>query len=272
MPELPEVETIVTGLKPNLEGKLIHDVQVFNKRTITNPKDIEDFIATIKRTTINEVTRKGKYIDIILDNKMHLIIHLRMTGQLIYSNKEMDFTHLRAMFKLDNGLLYFNDIRKFGTISLLHQDELLLEKGYHTLGVEPLSNEFSDCYLKEKIKGTRPVKNFILDQTVIAGLGNIYADECLFLANINPKRPVNTLDDMEITLLVDAIKEVLSKAIENRGTTFSDYKDSYGGKGENQNFLKVYGRGKEDCLKCGKKLFSDKIGGRTTVFCLDCQK
>ena len=272
MPELPEVETIVMGLKNSLEKKTITEVKVLNERTITHPKSTVEFYELLKNKEIVEVKRKGKYIDIILEGGSHLIIHLRMTGQLIFSETPMEFTHLRVRLLLNKGILYFNDIRKFGTMALLAPENLQLEKGYHSLGVEPLSEEFNLEYLAKKIRGGRPVKNFILDQSIIAGLGNIYADESLFLSNINPKRPINTLQNHELEALVRSIKEVLDLAIINRGTTFSDYKDSTGGKGSFQNFLKVYGRAKGQCMNCHSILVSDKLGGRTTVFCLNCQK
>ena len=272
MPELPEVETIVLGLQQNLLNNSILDVEVFNDNTIKHPGSIAQFIKSQLTTKILNVKRRGKYIEIILDNSQHLIIHLRMTGQLLFSLEPMELNHLRVKWVLERGTLYFNDIRKFGTISLLDEDYLHHEKGYWSLGVEPLSESFDLKYLKGKIKGFRPIKNFILDQRVIAGLGNIYADECLFLAGILTKRPINTLTDDELEKLVIAIKDILLKAIENRGTTFSDYKDSYGGKGGFQNLLKVYGRSNDICLICDKTLLKDKLGGRTTVYCPNCQK
>lgn len=272
MPELPEVETIVRGLRDKLVGNKVIGVEVLNKSTIKHPKDFLGFEKNIINKKIQEVKRRGKYIDILLEGITHIIIHLRMTGQLLYSEKAIDLKHLRIIWHLERGNLYFNDIRKFGTVSLLSEDELDKEKGYWSLGPEPLESDFNLEYLKQKIKGNRPIKNFILDQSIIAGLGNIYADESLYLAKILPNRPINTLKDKELVALIKAIKKVLEDSIENKGTTFSDFLDSYGGKGNNQNYLKVYGRAKQNCYSCDNVLLKDRIGGRSTVFCLNCQK
>lgn len=272
MPELPEVETVVRGLRDKLVGNKVLGVSVLNTNTIKNPEDISRFEEGLNNKKIQDVNRRGKYIVILLEDYMHLIIHLRMTGQLLYSDDNLELTHLRVVWNLAKGKLYFNDIRKFGTVSLLASGELEKEKGYWSLGVEPLDDDFHLGYLKGKIKGNRPVKSFILDQSVIAGLGNIYADESLYLAKILPNRPINTLNEFELKSLSGAIKHVLAQSIKNKGTTFSDFVDSYGGRGSNQNHLKVYGRGKENCYECGTTLVKDKIGGRTTVFCLNCQK
>ncbi|SHK10289.1 DNA-(apurinic or apyrimidinic site) lyase [Anaerobranca californiensis DSM 14826] len=272
MPELPEVETIVRGLKPKLEGNRILEVEVYNENTIKNPESVKEFKERITGKKIIEVKRRGKYILFILEDFAHVIIHLRMTGQLIYSEKQLSFSHLRLEAKLSKGFLYFNDIRKFGTISLLAKEDLAKEKGFWTLGVEPLGESFGFEYLKSKLVSSKPIKNLLLDQRVIAGLGNIYVDESLFFAGISPFKPAKTLSPEEISKLVSSIKFVLTKGIENKGTSFSDFVDSYGGKGTNQNFLQVYGRGGEQCRICGKVLAKGKIAGRTTVFCLHCQK
>ncbi|SES75910.1 DNA-formamidopyrimidine glycosylase [Anaerobranca gottschalkii] len=272
MPELPEVETIVRGLRSKLECNRFIEVEVYNENTIKNPKCIKEFKERIEGKKIREVKRRGKYILLILEDLAHVIIHLRMTGQLIYSEDQLNFSHLCLSAKLSKGYLYFNDIRKFGTISLLPKDDLAKEKGFWTLGVEPLEESFGIEYLKSKLDTGRPIKSLLLDQRVLAGLGNIYVDESLFLAGISPSKPAKTLSDEEISKLVSAIKFVLTKGIENKGTSFSDFVDSYGDKGTNQNFLQVYGRGGEKCKVCGNVLAKDKIAGRTTVFCLYCQK
>ena len=168
--------------------------------------------------------------------------------------------------------MWFTDIRTFGTLYLVTNDDAYID-GYETLGPEPLSAGFTFEYLEPLAKKARkPIKTFILDQKVIAGLGNIYADECLALSGINPLRHANTLDSEEVQALCEAVNAVIAQVIKNRGTTFRDYKDGEGKSGENQKYLLVYVRGCKPCKKCGDALATAKVCGRGSVYCQHCQK
>ena len=173
---------------------------------------------------------------------------------------------------LNEIALTFGDIRTFGTLYLVTNNDAYIE-GYETLGPEPLSEGFTAGYMRPVIaKSRKPIKTLILEQTFIAGLGNIYADESLALSGILPMRTANTLTDEEIDRLHDAINKVIAQGIANRGTTFRDYKDGEGNKGDNQNHLLVYGRKGLCCKMCGGELLGTKVGGRGTTYCPHCQK
>ncbi|WP_350344386.1 bifunctional DNA-formamidopyrimidine glycosylase/DNA-(apurinic or apyrimidinic site) lyase [Proteinivorax tanatarense] len=271
MPELPEVQNVVDGLKI-LQDRYVEDVKVYNVNTVKNPNTSDDFEDILEGKKVLDVFRRGKYIVFQLDADYKLITHLRMTGALVVGEKEVTkYTRVGFLFS-KNLAVNFNDIRRFGTMSLLHQEELYKEKGYFNLGVEPLSKEFNHRYMLGKLSSNRAIKTVILDQTIIAGLGNIYADECLFLAGIHPNRKGRELTKQEACILVDKIKLVLEKAINCGGTTFRDYKNSKGESGNFQQHLHVYGRKGQKCLLCNKGLKNSKISGRTTVFCPNCQR
>ncbi|WP_353892674.1 DNA-formamidopyrimidine glycosylase [Proteinivorax hydrogeniformans] len=271
MPELPEVQTVVDGLQI-LKDRFIEDVEVYNDNTVKNPNTKSEFENILKGKKVLDVFRRGKYIVFQLDGEYKLITHLRMTGRLV-AKEDVISKYTRVRFVFNDGLkLNFNDVRKFGTMSLLHQDEMFKEKGYFNLGPEPLSQDFNKEYLLSKLASSRAIKTIILDQTKIAGLGNIYADECLFLAGINPQRQGKSLTKDEASLLVDKIKLVLENAIEYGGTTFRDYRNSKGESGKFQECLFVYGRKGQLCLSCHNELLHEKIGGRTSVFCPNCQR
>lgn len=273
MPEMPEVEQVRKTLAPRITGKKITSVEVYLDRLVKHPT-VEKFVEGLTGKTILEVGRRGKYLVLHTAANQKLIVHLRMTGALIAQNSELEAPpYAKIKFTLSEGVtLWFTDIRTFGTLYLVTDNDAHID-GYETLGPEPLSVGFTPEYLQPLAKKARkPIKTFILDQKVIAGLGNIYADECLALCGINPLRIANTLNEEEVKVLCEAINAVIAQGIKNRGTTFRDYKDGEGKSGENQKYLLVYGRGGKPCTKCGEPLATAKVGGRGTVYCQYCQK
>lgn len=284
MPELPEVETIVSDLNKKIVNKKINKVDVRLKKIIKT----KNFIDVLLGNIIKKVFRRGKLIIIELKNNNYLLIHLRMTGQVIYQEKEKiiagghsdnnydlkklpnKYSHVVIYFN-DNSKLFFNDQRQFGILKIVDSDGL--KKEYEKFGIEPLSPEFDTKYFEKSIKNKKKnVKAFLLDQKYIAGIGNIYADEILFRAEVQPMRSINSLNKKEIKNIVESTKYILRKAIQNRGTTFNDYVDADGNKGKFINLLKVYSRGGEKCKKCKNILTKTKIAGRGTVYCSKCQK
>ncbi len=272
MPELPEVETVVRGLARTLPGRTIIGVAVFWAKTVTGAP--QEYGPALVGRSFTAAARRGKWIVLGLDSGDSLIIHLRMTGNLVAvgaGTPPLRFEHLAI--ELDNGLeLRFADQRKFGRVLFLPGgDRAYLEQ---RLGPEPLGSAFTATRLAEILaRRSAPVKNVLLDQSAIAGIGNIYADESLFVARIHPLRPANSLDPDEIRRLHRAIRRVLTLGIARRGTSFSHFIDGQGNSGENQSFLHVYGRGRkaDACPRCGRPLSLLVIGGRSSHFCPHCQ-
>ena len=271
MPELPEVETVRRTLAPHLLGRKITDVEIYLDRLIKYPKP-EQFVKELKGATFNNILRRGKYLIFSFDNQKLLIVHLRMTGALVASSYEQPPDYSKIKFKLSDGnYLWYTDIRTFGTLYLVHTGENIV-KGLSELGPEPTKEQLKLVYLK-KILATKkaPVKNVLLDQKNIAGLGNIYVDEALALSGIRPDRKADELDGMEIKKLHKAILAVIAQGIENGGTTFRDYKDGEGKKGSNQEYLCVYGRRGQPCRTCGSSIEYMRVAGRGTSYCPKCQ-
>ncbi len=267
MPELPEVETICRELKQTILGQKIEIIEVFKESSFQNLTRFkpEEFYQTILN-----IQRHGKYIDIELENKKHIIIHLRMTGKLIYTRdiSETDkYTRVRIGME-QKGYLLFHDVRTFGKINLVNRAEDI--QSLKELGIEPLTDSFEGEYLFSLCKDRRSsIKALLLNQKIIAGLGNIYVQEALFDSFINPERSSSELNEKECERLVASIKKILLKAIECNGTTISDFRRVDDKKGEFQNFLEVYG--KKICISCGHELKVIKQSGRTTRYCTYCQ-
>jgi len=273
MPELPEVETIVRGLKKIIIGKLINNVIIREAKLIGYP-DEEGFIEGIENREIIDIERRGKYILIRLNEEKTLVFHLRMTGKLLVKEREeIPDKHTHIIFELDNGLdLRFNNIRKFGRAYLIDGDNWQNAGGLSKLGPEPLSPYFTFDDFKNALKKRKTrIKALLLNQGFIAGLGNIYSDEALFRAGISPTRKADSLTDQEIAALYQAIRLILELGIEYGGTTFSDYLNAIGEKGKFQYQLQVYGRTGEDCLCCGQKIIRERVGGRNSHYCPHCQ-
>ncbi len=274
MPELPEVETVKCSLERKIIGVTILKTEILLEQIIKMP-EISEFKAKISGRIIQNITRHGKYLKIHLSGAYVMVIHLRMTGQLLYmAADEPVARHTHIIFYLNNGAqLRYVDIRQFGTLYLLPSAETNKLKGLSRLGLEPVNKEFSREYLKEKLQSrTKKIKQVLLEQEIIAGLGNIYADEILFAAKINPHRPANSLATEEVSLLHAKIVEVIQEAIEHRGTSVQNYIDGNSEKGNYQNFLKVYQREAQNCVRCDAKIKKEKLAGRGTHFCPECQK
>jgi len=264
MPELPEVQTVVNDLCKIIIGKEIIQIEEFYPNTLRITCEESNYCSVV-----SAVERRGKYILILLENNYAIIVHLRMTGKLIYEENDQELLkHERArIYFNDDTYLRFDDVRTFGTIDCLNQNEF--PQYFAKLGIEPLSDEFNYQYLKDKMKTINsPVKSFLLDQSKIAGLGNIYVCEALFRAKIYPLTAAKNVKLNQIKKLVQEIRSVLIQAIECNGTTISDYRRVDDKTGTFQNFLQVYG--KNVCTK-GHKIEKVKIGGRSTYYCPVCQ-
>lgn len=273
MPEMPEVETVRRGLAPRLSGKTIVAVDVRLPRLIKNC-DRETFAAELEGAAIVELRRAGKGLILELSGERALAIHLRMTGRLyLRSAQEEEGKAVRIVLTLDSGeRLIYADVRTLGTLHLVKLAELASVSYLAKLGPEPLSAAFSLAYLRKTLAANRGrIKGFLLDQSKIAGLGNIYVDEALHRARIHPCRPTADVTDAESARLFAAINEIIQTAIDNRGTTFRDYVDGEGKKGNNQQFLAVYGRTDEPCPDCGTMVRKIVAAGRGTHFCPRCQ-
>ena len=274
MPELPEVETIVRGLNKKLLGKKITTVSVYEEKSLLQGKDF--FIKNIENFSIVQIFRRGKLLIFELSNKMTLLFHLKMTGRLVIAEdisvKKENTQQARIQFVLEDGQeLLFSDQRKFGYAGLFTKESLKDFSFLKTLGKEPLTislTEFNDA-LKKTNTG---IKNFLLSQKYLAGIGNIYADESLFHAKIHPNRKTAELSNKEKEALLLSIQKVLLKAIAENGSSIRDYRDAGGNVGAFQNFFYVYARKNESCKVCTTMLSTEKIAGRTSTFCPSCQK
>lgn len=277
MPELPEVETIRRGL-----AKFIVKDKI-KKTTILCEKSFQGQPET---ATIKNIRRFGKALIIDLDNEKSLMIHLRMTGQLIYDGKEryaaghpsenfidnLPNKQTRVILELENGTLYFNDQRKFGFIKVLDTKNVENDPFIKKLAKEPWDMGGEEFYQKLK-KHNAPIKATILDQTIIAGLGNIYADEALFKAKIHPKTKASKLTKKEVEELLEAAKYVMEKSIESGGSTLKDYKKADGTKGDYlDKFAQVFNKQGQPCPRCKTKIEKIKVAGRGTHICPNCQK
>ena len=272
MPELPEVETIRRDLLPLVRGRTISEAWVSpNAPRLVQLLPPEEFCRQIAGRRIEDISRRGKYLLFRLDIGLRWAVHLRMTGRLLHdANACPETPYLRATFHLDDGAwLCFIDLRKFGTMWLIDEESLVTAK----LGPEPLGDEFTPAYLHALLKRrSAPVKAVLLDQGAIAGIGNIYADEALFIAGINPRRAANTLSKQRAARLYEGIQETLEVALGDRGSSFRDYLDPSGREGGHQLKVKVFRRTGLPCYVCGTPIRRIKLGGRSTHFCPKCQR
>jgi formamidopyrimidine-DNA glycosylase len=263
MPELPEVETIRREILPFVKGKTFSGLEIIDHRNIKgiSPKQLEK---KLSRKKILGIERRAKYLVFPLSPGGYLVVHLGMTGRLLFAPDG----YVKIVFKFSDGKkLYFSDARLFGKVRYFDEDPKL------ELGPEPFSKEFTPARLKEMLaKKKIAVKVALLDQKMLSGVGNIYANEALFRAGIDPRRKTNSLADSEIKKLHAAILAVLSEAIKLRGTSDSWYVDASGKKGGFQERLKVYGRKGEPCYKCRSKVVRISLGQRGTFYCPRCQK
>lgn len=275
MPELPEVETVRRILDPGVVGRTITGVSVGTfSGVLDTTLEGADPAATLVDQTIAATSRRGKYLMLHLQDDLVLIVHLRMTGRLLLvstSDPPIRFQH--AALQLDNGQdIRFGDQRKFGRLTLAtSHDVAILDR---KLGPEPFAKSLEASSLKTSL-ARRPgkIKNALLDQTMIAGLGNIYVDEALYRSRIHPERASNSLDMDELRRLLRAIRVVLNQSLMRQGTTFSSFENPYGEPGSNGRFLRAYGRAIDGglCLRCGTPMSRIVVGGRGTTFCPRCQ-
>ncbi|NEP55466.1 MAG: DNA-formamidopyrimidine glycosylase [Symploca sp. SIO2G7] len=281
MPELPEVETVRLGLNQVTLAQPIRGGDVLLSRSIAHPINMEEFLEGIKQVTITNWQRRGKYLLAKLANSEGdagwLGVHLRMTGQLLWLNQEeplQKHTRVRLFFP-DNWELRFVDIRTFGKIWLVKPSQTLesIITGLAKLGPEPFCDEFSVEYLVRKLHHRqRSIKITLLDQSLVAGLGNIYADEALFLSGIRPETLCRALKREQIERLHKAIIQVLQTSIESGGTTFSNFLNVLGVNGNYKGIAWVYSRTAEPCRVCGTPIKRLKLAGRSSHFCPNCQK
>jgi formamidopyrimidine-DNA glycosylase len=274
MPELPEVETIRTNLEPKLLGRRFEDVEILDSR-LTRPVDPAEVAAELTGERVAAVDRRGKYLIVRFESGLVLLIHLRMTGKLAYSKNGASAAapHLRAVVRLDDGSdVTYRDVRRFGTWLVLGPDELEPYLAAR-LGIEPLGPGFSGRDLSERLGRRRgPVKGVLLDQRTLAGVGNIYADEALWRARIDPRRPADELQPPEIGALHRGLRRALEAGIARQGATLRDYRTPDGEAGGMQHEFKVYGRGGEPCSRCGTPIEKTRVAGRGTWFCPACQR
>ncbi len=293
MPELPEVETIKQDLEKKILHKKIEQTKVRDVKIVKNNKNF--FQKEIKNNFFTEIDRVGKILIFKLGKRdQSMLVHLKMTGQLIFECKnnfiagghsldnssfsagvggDLPNKYTRVIFYFSTqARLFFNDLRRFGYVKLVSNQEL--EEIKKDFGIDPMKSDFTFKNFVQALKGTRvEIKKVLMDQKRIAGIGNIYADESLFLSAIAPYKKTDKLKKRELEELYQNIPKILKKAIKYRGTTFSNYTDGEGKKGNFSNFLKIYGRKQgEKCNRCAGTIKKTKIGGRTTTYCDKCQK
>jgi formamidopyrimidine-DNA glycosylase len=274
MPELPEVETVRRSLELALPERSFVDLEVRQPR-LRFRVDEERLHGLVLQRRVIKLTRRAKYIIVHFAGGSCLILHLGMTGQLLLlpALEPLD-KHDHVIFTLDSGQqLRFRDPRRFGAIAAVEEDALHQHALLRHLGVEPLSPEFTPDYLFRRSRNSKkPVKNFIMDQQVLVGVGNIYASEALFLAGISPLRAAGRISLKRWQRLQAAIQQVLQEALELGGTTIDDFRNSDGSSGYFQQKLRVYGRKGEACVNCQSLIRAEVLGGRSTFYCPKCQK
>jgi len=275
MPELPEVETIRAQLDPRLAGRRFERAEVLDDK-LTRPSPGAAVADALVGRRVERVVRRGKYLVLPLDGEDELVLHLRMTGRLHWreAGAPWEERYLRASFLMDDGsALTFADARRFGTLTLLTGRDERAEHWRGRVGVEPLSGSFSGRRLAELLDGRRgPIKPLLLNQRVVAGLGNMYVDEALFAARVHPERPAGGLGPQELRRLHRAIRDRLSVAIEAGGASIDSYRDSLGQRGTMQDLLRVHLHEGERCPRCRAIIRKTKLAGRGTYWCPRCQE
>jgi formamidopyrimidine-DNA glycosylase len=275
VPELPEVETIRRHLAPHVEHRRIVRLEVLDPRWC-EPAAPEELAAAVEGRRIERLDRRGKYLDWQLEDEVHVVMHLRMTGNILLVPAAEDTAerkHLRVRIELDDGnRALFVDPRRFGTGDVLLGDDARDDYFGSRLGVEPLSADFTAEALKaQAAKRQQPVKAFLLTQQRVAGVGNIYADEALFRAQIHPLRPVGTLKPAQVAALRDAVVRVLNDGIDAKGATIDDFRHPDGASGSFQDRFLIHLREGEPCVRCGRTVKKMRAAGRGTYVCEHCQ-
>jgi len=287
MPELPEVETVARQIDPEIAGRTIEQLEVLDPRW-SRPVSPQELGEEVAGSRINGLGRRGKYLLLGLDRDRTLVMHLRMTGNLVLVEDERKLDpsegmrlyegertaserHLRARFLLDDGReLWFTDPRRFGEAFLIADDGL--DQRFAKLGVEPLSDEFTPELLGEQAEGrTAPLKSFLLDQSRLAGVGNIYADEALYRARLHPLSPAGSMRPEHHAALRDGVVAALEAGLDHGGASIDDYRDGRGERGEMQDEFLVHTREGEPCPSCEGPISRIVVGGRSTYYCPACQ-
>lgn len=308
MPELPEVESVRLGLQKSIAEQNILDIDIRNLKIVSSNSNIrmadknkgKEFFSNLVNKKIISVKRRAKNIIIDLEDEGIVLIHLKMTGQLVYvpdkNNNKIDKDivvgghpiissykgdlpgkHTHVIFKLEKGVLYYNDTRSFGYVLYYKNIETAIEFGHFAkLGKEPMDKDFTLGYFNKEIKSKKNqnkiLKKVFLDQSIVVGLGNIYADEVCFASGVRGDNYLKNLTDIQIESLYNNIKLILSNAIKLGGSSISDYLLADGSRGNYAREHKVYGKSGEDCIVCNNKLEKSIIAGRTTIYCKMCQK
>ena len=273
MPELPEVETVRKSLEQILFRRTIVCAEVLLPRIVRTPEPAE-FCRRLSGRAVSAVRRRGKYLLIDLGEDI-LVSHLRMEGRYgLHAPGEPRALHTHVVFRLDGGQeLRYRDVRQFGTMDLLSAAAAAEWDRLRELAPEPLDPGFDACYLRRRLQNRRaPIKAALLDQTVVAGLGNIYADEILFRAGIHPERAAGGLRPAELSALADAARDIIAAAIEQGGSSIKSYVHGFGAPGGFQFSLRVYGRAGQPCVACGSPVVKGRVGGRGTHVCVRCQR
>jgi formamidopyrimidine-DNA glycosylase len=273
MPELPEVETLRLQMEREIVGRSISDVVVRFAGRINKTK--ESFAAALRSKRIRAVERRAKILRIVLDGGQSLLVHLKMSGRFLLraaGHEPTKHTHVVFVFS-DRQELHFEDARKFGYLYLMADNDVE-EIFANKYGPEPLGKEMNVEKFIERLqrKPNAKIKPLLLEQEIIAGVGNIYADEACFTAKIHPTRRVREISTAELGELYTGLREALEESLRRRGTSADKFLDLYGNKGDNVQFLKVYGREGEPCMRCNTPLTKIRLGGRGTHFCENCQK
>jgi formamidopyrimidine-DNA glycosylase len=274
VPELPEVETIAADLRPHLVGRTILRCELLFPTIVRHPEP-EVFIDSVVGQRITSVGRRGKYILIRLIDDVVLVVHLGMSGQLRLVDPATPLAaHTHAVFDLDDGSqLRYTDPRRFGRLLLGTESDLLSARAMPPLGPEPIDPTFGADDLYQRFRNRKAlIKAVLLDQSTIAGVGNIYADESLYRARVRPDRVARSLSKVSVKRLHEALRLSLLIAIQNRGSSVDTYRDAWGEIGGQQEKLQVYGRAGEPCFTCGRPLSLARIAGRSSVFCRRCQR
>lgn len=290
MPELPEVETTVRALREKVQNRTFLDVWTDSPKIIKSPKNLADFRKEARNKKIERIWRRGKNIIFDLSGNKILLVHQKLTGHLLVGKWKMENGSWRSLIKgpledstnkflhliffLDNGkMLGLSDLRKFAKVVLADKKDFDDSDDIKKLGPEPLEKSFTFEKFEETLRRARgKIKQVLMNQEIIAGIGNIYSDEILWKARINPFRGVGSLGEQEIKKIYAAMKKILNKAVELQGESFSDYRTPTGEKGNFDKLRKVYRREGEECKRCGSVIMRKKIGGRSAHFCPKCQK
>lgn len=270
MPELPEVETVVRTLEHLIQGRQIQELQIFYPNIIVG--DEQAFIKQLKGQHFKQFKRRGKYLIFEMDDVL-LTAHLRMEGKFYVKKWNEPFErHTHLSFILDHDMrLDYNDTRKFGRMELMGLETQL--EHFKKLGPEPFSDEFNEAYVQNAFKGKKTaLKTMLMDQSFVAGIGNIYADEVCFAMGLHPLYPINRFTKAQRVRLIEEIRRILSKAIEAGGSTIRSYTSSLGVNGLFQLQIEVYGKQGQPCVRCGTEIKKIKVNQRGSCFCPQCQR